>query len=58
VASTGRTYDVEDASASKWVYWYFTYTPEAAGTYELTARAVTADGTVSPLAASRCSQCK
>ncbi len=46
------TYDVEDATASKWVYWYFTYTPEAAGTYELTARAVTADGTVSPLAAS------
>lgn len=49
--ATWTSYAVDGATANKWVYWYFAYTPEAAGTYELTARAVTADGTVSPLAA-------
>lgn len=38
------------ATADKWVYWYFTYTPEQAGDYELQVRARTADGKVSPLA--------
>lgn len=48
---TWSSYDV-DATTDRWVHWNFAYTPEEAGTYELTVRAVTEDGTVSPLAAS------
>lgn len=47
---TWTTYEVEGATADKWVYWYFGYTPEAAGTYKMQVRAVTAEGVVSPLA--------
>lgn len=42
--------EVKEATAEKWVYWYFGYTPEEAGTYKLTVRARTAEGVVSPLA--------
>lgn len=42
----------EGATADRWVYWYFGYTTEAAGTYKLDVRARTADGTVSPMASS------
>lgn len=48
---TWSSYSV-DSVTDRWVHWNFVYTPEKAGTYELTARAVTEDGTVSPLAAS------
>jgi len=46
---TWATYRTRGADSEKWVYWYFTYTPRAAGTYELSVRAVTENGTVSPL---------
>ncbi len=46
---TWTGYDTASASSDKWVYWYFTYTPEAPGAYELFVRSVTADGAVSPL---------
>ena len=42
----------ENTTARLWVYWHFDYQAEAAGTYKLDVRAVAADGTVSPLAAS------
>ena len=42
----------EGATADRWVYWYFSYVPEAAGTYKLDVRARTSEGSVSPLAAS------
>ena len=42
----------EGATADKWVYWYFGYVPEEAGTYKLEVRARTADDTVSPLSSS------
>ena len=45
-------YETAGATTDKWVYWNFTYTAESAGTYKLDVRARTADGTVSPLAAS------
>lgn len=47
---TWTAYEVEGATVDKWVYWYFGYTPEAAGTYKMQVRAVTAEGVVSPLA--------
>lgn len=47
---TWTSYETEGATAERWVYWYFGFTPEQAGTYKLQARAVTGDGTVSPLA--------
>jgi len=40
---------VEGATADKWVYWYFGYTPEEAGTYRMEVRAKTAAGVESPL---------
>lgn len=49
---TWTSCEVKDATADKWVYWYFGYTPEEAGTYKLTVRARTAEGVVSPLASS------
>lgn len=50
--ATWTTCETKDATADKWVYWYFTHTPETAGTYKLSVRAVAADGTISPLASS------
>ena len=43
---------VENANADKWVCWNFAYTVQQVGTFKLDVRARTADGTVSPLAAS------
>ena len=48
---TWTTYETANATADKWVYWHFSYTPEAAGTYQLTVRARTQSGNVSPMAA-------
>lgn len=47
---TWTSYATEGATSERWVYWYFGFTPEKAGSYKLEARAVTEDGTVSPLA--------
>ncbi len=44
--------NVENAKTDKWVYWYFGYTTEKAGTFKLDVRARTADGRVSPMASS------
>lgn len=49
---TWTTCETKDATADRWVYWYFGYNCEAAGSYKLDVRAVAEDGTVSPLAAS------
>ncbi len=46
---TWASYATDGATTESWVYWFFSYTPEEVGTYRLTARAVTAAGTVSPL---------
>ena len=47
---TWTTYEVEGASVDKWVYWYFTYTPEETGIYKMMVRAINEDGNVTPLA--------
>lgn len=46
---TWTSYATEGATTESWVYWYFSYTPQAEGSYKLTARAVTDSGKVSPL---------
>ena len=48
---TWTAYETTGASADKWVYWHFSTEIEEAGEYQLTARAVTESGKVSPLAA-------
>lgn len=51
--STWTRCETENTSTTKWVYWHFAVdAPEEAGDYRLDARCVTADGKVSPLAAS------
>ena len=55
--SDGRRGDVDFVrhlllDAEDWVYWHFDYVAETAGTFKLDVRAVTEDGTVSPLASS------
>ncbi|MGV8083302.1 MAG: hypothetical protein AB2L09_06705 [Coriobacteriia bacterium] len=47
---TWTRYPTSAAEAGKWVYWYFTYTPEVPGIYALKIRSVTEQGDVSPLA--------
>ena len=49
---TWTSCETPGTDAQKWVYWHFSYVPEAAGTYKLDVRARTADGSVSPLASS------
>lgn len=49
---TWTSYDTSSSNTEDWVYWHFDYVPENAGTYKLDVRAVTEDGTVSPLASS------
>lgn len=49
---TWTAYETEGANGEQWVYWHFEYVAEAAGSYKLDVRAVTEDGTVSPLASS------
>ena len=48
---TCTAFATEGASAEKWVYWNFAMQAPEAGDYQLTVRARTEDGTVSPLAA-------
>ena len=48
---TWTSYETANATAEKWVYWHFSYTPETAGAYQLSVRARTTDGNVSPMAA-------
>ena len=50
---TWTSYKTDGATADKWVYWYFTYTPEKTGAYKLMVRAVNEDGLVSPLASTQ-----
>ena len=40
-----------EASAERWVYWHFGYKAETVGSYQLSVRARTVSGKVSPLAA-------
>lgn len=49
--ATWTTYETAKASPALWVNWHFEYVPEAAGTYQLSVRARTLSGKVSPLAA-------
>lgn len=48
---TWTSYETAKASPALWVSWHFEYTPAAAGDYQLSVRARTASGKVSPLAA-------
>lgn len=49
---TWTAYETKNATADKWVYWHFGFTPKAEGSYQLSVRARTTSGKVSPLAAS------
>ncbi len=44
---TWTKYDLDDTDVLRWVYWYFTWTPETDGSYVLTVRATTESGLVS-----------
>lgn len=48
---TWTTCETDGATADKWVNWQFTTSFDAVGEYSMEARAVTADGVVSPLSA-------
>ena len=48
---TWTSFATENATPDRWVYWQFGYVPEQAGTYQLSVRARTQSGLVSPLAA-------
>ncbi len=48
---TWTSFATENATPDRWVYWQFDYVPEQAGTYQLSVRARTQSGLVSPLAA-------
>ncbi len=49
---TWTSFDTTQSNTEDWVYWHFDYVAEKAGTFKLDVRAVTEDGTVSPLASS------
>lgn len=49
---TWTAYETKNATADKWVYWHFGFTPRMEGSYQLSVRARTASGKVSTLAAS------
>ena len=49
---TWTSFDTTSSSTDSWVYWSFDYVTEQAGIFKLDVRAVTEDGTVSPLASS------
>lgn len=44
---TWTSFDTANADTERWIYWTFTFTPENAGAYVLTARARTDTGLVS-----------
>ena len=48
---TWTSYETANATAEKWVYWHFSYTPETSGAYQRSVCARTTGGNVSPLAA-------
>ncbi|MDO4547279.1 MAG: molybdopterin-dependent oxidoreductase [Clostridia bacterium] len=50
--NTWTSYETQDVSTNKWVYWYFTYEAAEPGAYRLDVRSRTADGKVSPMASS------
>lgn len=49
---TWTAFDTTSSNTEDWVYWNFDYVTEKAGQFKLDVRAVTEDGTVSPLASS------
>ena len=49
---TWTSFDTTSSDTDSWVYWSFDYVTEQAGIFKLDVRAVTQDGTVSPLASS------
>ncbi|MBS5450648.1 MAG: molybdopterin-dependent oxidoreductase [Coriobacteriia bacterium] len=49
---TWTSFDTSSSDTESWVYWNFDYVAEQPGTFKLDVRAVTEDGTVSPLASS------
>ncbi len=49
---TWTSYETPEATAERWVYWFFTYDAATPGHYRLDVRCRTADGKVSPLASS------
>jgi hypothetical protein len=44
---TWTKYDLGDTDVTKWIYWYFTWTPQTDASYVLTVRATTETGLVS-----------
>ena len=48
---TWTAFDTDGATAERWVYWNFTMQAPEAGDYQLSVRARTENGTVSPLTA-------
>ena len=48
---TWTAFDTDGATAERWVYWNFTMQTPEAGDYQLSVRARTENGTVSPLTA-------
>ncbi len=44
--ATWTRFDTTDTTTEKWVYWYFTWTPEKEGSYVIKVRAIADDGTV------------
>jgi len=42
--ATWTRFDTSEATSDRWVYWYFTWTPEAPGSYVISVRAIRADG--------------
>ena len=48
---TWTSYPTFGATADRWVYWQFAFTPKAEGDYKLMVQARTASGAASPLAA-------
>ena len=49
---TWTSFDTTSSDTDSWVYWSFDYVAEQPGIFKLDVRAVTEDGTVSPLASS------
>lgn len=47
---TWTTFSTEDSDLTRWVYWYFTYTPKEPGAYVLSVRAVSETGKITTVA--------
>lgn len=46
--ATWTDFDVSDTDLNKWVYWRYTWTPKAVGSYTIAMRAVDSRGKVTP----------